>query len=114
MSLPVKIALIGYGSSSNRYHIPFILANPHVHLYAVLQRSSPTEGKPHVSRDHPDVKWVKTIDELLGLKEVEVVVVCTGVDSHLDFAKKVIEAGKHGECDIANRDCIDLPCDILK
>src|SRR5690606_24275643 len=45
--------------------------------------------------DYPHVKSYASIDEILANDEIDLVVVNTPIDTHFEFAKRVLEAGKH-------------------
>ncbi len=53
-------------------------------------------SKPEkVHQDYPDVTVVPTLDRLLADKNIALVVISTPNDTHYEFAKRAIEAGKH-------------------
>ncbi len=101
---PLRLGIIGYGGTVHRYHLPFILSNADIEIYAFLQRSPAPdttdgvrrEGK-HCTVDFPTAKHYRTIQEFCGDKEIELVLVATRPDSHAELAEKVLLAGKHGE-----------------
>jgi len=42
-----------------------------------------------------NVKWYTDYEEVLKIKEIEAVSICTPTDTHAEIALKAIEAGKH-------------------
>jgi predicted dehydrogenase len=102
MMAPIKVGIIGYGFSAKCFHLPFILPNPDLELYAVLQRAAPpAPGTPtnelpkfgHVTQDFPNVKHYRTGDEFFANPNIELVIDCS--KSHDEYAEKAIKAGKH-------------------
>ncbi|KAK1757825.1 hypothetical protein QBC47DRAFT_377055 [Echria macrotheca] len=96
---PIKVGFIGYGGSTKSFHLPFVLPNPDLHVYAFLQRAAapenPSEAKPysHCTIDFPDAKHYRTADEFFADEAIELVIVCT--HQHAEFVEKALVAGKH-------------------
>ena len=99
---PIKVGLVGYGSSVKIFHLPFILLNPDLEVHAFLQRAeapkdkSKVESGKHCTVDYPYAKHYRTAEDLFGDAEIELVIVCTGHDSHAGLAEQALLAGKHG------------------
>ena len=99
---PIRVGLLGYGFSTKCFHLPFILPNPEYKVHAFLQRKEAPQDKSnveagvHCTIDHPDAKHYRTADEFFADKDTDLVIVCTGHDSHADLAEKALKAGKHG------------------
>ncbi|MDC6365916.1 MULTISPECIES: Gfo/Idh/MocA family oxidoreductase [Flavobacteriaceae] len=87
---PIKTALCSYGMSGYVFHAPFLELNPNFSFYGVWERT-----KNEAVKKYPSVKTFRTLEELLEDDNIELVVVNTPSVTHYDFAKKVIEAGKH-------------------
>lgn len=100
---PIKVGIVGYGFSTKVFHLPFILPNPELEVYAFLQRAAaPTDPSQtprwgHCTIDFPKAKHYRTTDEFYGDEQIELVIVCTG--THEEFVEKALLAGKHGEWD---------------
>lgn len=97
---PIKVGIVGYGFSTKCFHLPFILPNPELEVYAFLQRAEPpsdpsqVKGWGHCTIDFPQAEHYKTPDEFFADPEIELVVVCT--HSHEEFVEKALRSGKHG------------------
>jgi scyllo-inositol 2-dehydrogenase (NADP+) len=89
MKKRIKTALLSYGMSGKIFHAPFLSQHPGFELTGAWERS-----KHLIQNDYPEVKSYATLDELLA-DDAELVVVNTPVDSHYEYTKKVLEAGKH-------------------
>src|SRR5258707_10659150 len=85
----IKVGLIGFGLAGRAFHAPVIRAVPGLHLAAILQRSG-TEA----AEKYPDVRIVRSLDELLSIPEIRLVVIATPNDTHYPFARQCLEAGR--------------------
>ncbi|KAK4632203.1 hypothetical protein CLAFUW4_03903 [Fulvia fulva] len=98
---PIKVGLVGYGSSVKIFHLPFILPNPDLEVHAFLQRAEAPEDKSkvesgkHCTVDHPNVQHYRTAKAFFGDGDIELVIVCTGHDTHAELAEQALQAGKH-------------------
>lgn len=85
----IKTALLSYGMSGKVFHAPFIAIHPGFELLGSWERS-----KKLIQEDYPSVKSYTSLEELLE-DDVDLVVVNTPVETHYEYAKKVLLAGKH-------------------
>ncbi|GIZ46308.1 hypothetical protein CKM354_000943700 [Cercospora kikuchii] len=96
---PIKVGLIGYGSSTNTFHLPYILPNPDLQVYAFLQRAEAPKGdsepRKHCTIDYPQANHYCTPEDFFADSEIELVIVCTGHSTHSTFAEQALSAGKH-------------------
>lgn len=72
------------------FHAPFITAHPGFNLHGVWERT-----KNLAAEKYPGVKTYRSLEELLADAEVELVVVNTPSVTHYDYAKQVLQAGRH-------------------
>ena len=86
----IKAALLSYGMSGKVFHAPFLELHPGFELLGSWERS-----KKLIQVDYPNVKSYASIDEILANDEIDLVVVNTPIDTHFEYAKRVLEAGKH-------------------
>lgn len=86
----IDVGLIGFGLAGRCFHAPVICAVPGLRLAAVLQRSGDS-----VAQIYPDVRIVRTIDELLSIDSLQLVVIATPNLSHFPLAKQSLEASRH-------------------
>lgn len=82
--------MLAYGMSGKVFHAPFLASNKGFELYAVLERNQ----KKAVA-DYPNIKSFDSISELLSDDKIELVVVNTPNNTHFEFAKLALEAGKY-------------------
>jgi len=89
MQKKIKTALLSYGMSGKVFHAPFLQLHEGFELLGSWERS-----KHLIQQDYPEVKSYATLEEVLA-SDAELVIVNTPVDTHYEFAKKVLEAGKN-------------------
>lgn len=90
MSEAIQTGILAYGMSGRIFHAPFITTNPNFHLRAVTERT-----KKEIHTRLPHVISYDSVEELLADKEIELVIVNTPNNTHFEFAKRAILAGKH-------------------
>ncbi|MHB1178347.1 MAG: Gfo/Idh/MocA family protein, partial [Daejeonella sp.] len=87
---PINTGLLAYGMSGRIFHAPFIHTHPGFRLNAVTERHD-----KKANQFYPDIKSYKTTDELINEKSIELVVVNTPNNTHFEYAKQALMAGKH-------------------
>jgi scyllo-inositol 2-dehydrogenase (NADP+) len=85
----IDVGLIGFGLAGRAFHAQVIRAVPGLRLAAILQRSG-----NDAAEKYPDVRIVRTLDELLAIKEIRVIVIATPNDSHFPLAQRCLAAGR--------------------
>jgi predicted dehydrogenase len=85
----IKAAILSYGMSGKVFQAPFLELHPGFELLGAWERT-----KKLIQEDYPHVKSYATFDEILA-SDVDLVVVNTPIDTHFEYTKKVLEAGKH-------------------
>ena len=86
----IKTALLSYGMSGKVFHAPFLELHPGFELLGSWERS-----KKLIQEDYPEVKSFPSFESILEDKTIDLVIVNTPIDTHFEFAKKVLLAGKH-------------------
>ena len=78
----LTIGYIGNGKSTNRYHLPFVVQRKDKFKVKTIYRRNPNND----SWKYIDgVKYTDDIEEILNDSEIDMVVVCTGCDSHYEY-----------------------------
>jgi scyllo-inositol 2-dehydrogenase (NADP+) len=85
----IEVGLIGYGLAGRAFHAPVIHAVPGLRLAAVLQRSG-----NEAAEKYPDARIVRSMEELLAMREVRLVVIASPNDTHFALARQCLAAGK--------------------
>ncbi|WP_234993229.1 Gfo/Idh/MocA family oxidoreductase [Sphingobacterium lactis] len=81
---------MSYGMSGRVFHAPFIEVNPHFELRGIVERSTKqAQGR------YPHIISYDTVQELLDDPAVELIIVNTPNDTHVEYALAALKAGKH-------------------
>lgn len=86
----IVTGILSYGMSGRLFHAPFVETNKSFSFYAVTER---TEKK--VNARYPNVISYNSVDELLQDPKIELVIVNTPNNTHYEYSKKALQAGKH-------------------
>ncbi|WHF51564.1 Gfo/Idh/MocA family oxidoreductase [Chryseobacterium gotjawalense] len=86
----VKVGLCAFGMSGKVFHAPFLKEHPGFFMNAVVERS-----KQESKSRYPETVIYRSVEEMLQHADIELVVVNTPVQTHFDYAKMALEAGKH-------------------
>ena len=90
MKNSIKTAIASFGMSGLVFHGPSLKVNPGFEVIQVLERTK------NISKEiFPNAETVRDYNDILGNKEVELVVVNTPDEFHYEMAKKALQAGKH-------------------
>lgn len=85
----IDVGLIGFGLAGRSFHAPVISAVPGLRLTAILQRNG-TEA----ANAYPNVRIVRSVDELLSIASIRLVVIATPNETHYPFARQCLAAGR--------------------
>ncbi|MCI3937771.1 Gfo/Idh/MocA family oxidoreductase [Chryseobacterium aahli] len=86
----VKVGLCAFGMSGKVFHAPFLKEHPGFFMSAIVERS-----KEESKEKYPDATIYRSLDEMLQNADIDVVVVNTPVQTHFEFTKMALEAGKN-------------------
>lgn len=86
----LKVGLVGYGFAGATFHAPLIGYSGRTEVSAIA--SSQTEA---AAKAWPQARIVADIDGLLADSAIECIVIATPNDTHFEFARRVLAAGKH-------------------
>ena len=86
----IKTGICSYGMSGKLFHAPFIQNHPGFELTAIVERS-----KNESREKYPGSKLYRSVDELVADESLQLIIVNTPVQTHFDYAKKALAAGKH-------------------
>src|SRR5260370_7501674 len=85
----IDVGRIGFGLAGRAFHAPVIRAVPGLRLAAILQRSG--DEAAHL---YPDVRVVRSLEELRGMRDIRLIVIATPNDTHYSLARRCLEAGR--------------------
>lgn len=86
----LRVGLVGYGFSGQTFHAPVLSAVSGMELAAVVNSQA-----DKVTAEWPGVAVVADVASLIGLPDIDLVVVATPNALHFPVAKAALEAGKH-------------------
>lgn len=87
---PIKTAILSFGMSGKLFHAPFLSAHPGFQLMGAWERS-----KKLIQEIYPGTISYPSLETILDDKNIELVVVNTPNNTHYEYAKKALMAGKH-------------------
>jgi predicted dehydrogenase len=90
MSTPIRTAVLGYGFAGRIFHSPFVHAVPGLELTAIVQRHG-----DNAAADYPATRILRSVEEAFADPAIDLIVVATPNDSHVEMATRALEAGKH-------------------
>jgi predicted dehydrogenase len=89
MQKPVVTALLAYGMSGKLFHAPFVHAHPGFDFKGVLEHNT-----KKVNADYPAIKSYDKLEEILDNPEIELVIINTPSNTHVDYSRMALLAGK--------------------
>ncbi|HET9431535.1 MAG TPA: Gfo/Idh/MocA family oxidoreductase, partial [Chitinophagaceae bacterium] len=85
----IKAGLCSYGMSGKLFHAPFIQSHPGYELAAIVERHL------NESREkYPGSRLYRSFEELLADDSLQLIVVNTPVQTHFEYARAALLAGK--------------------
>ncbi len=91
--MSLKMAIIGFGKSANRYHLPYLKQRKNIEVKYIYNH------RRHEDREAQyaglGIRFTTDLNEVLNDDEVQLVTICTPADTHFDYAKQVLEHGKN-------------------
>lgn len=87
---PVSTALLSYGMSGSVFHAPLLMAHPGFELSHIVQRHEKS-----IPGELQQARILRSVDEVFRDKGVELIIVNTPNETHVEFASRALEAGKH-------------------
>lgn len=86
----IHVAILGFGLSGRYLQAPFFHTHPGFCLVRVL-----TSRAEQLAAEFPGVERAATVAEVLADPGVDLVSITTPNDTHYDYARAALEAGKH-------------------
>jgi len=85
----IDVGLIGFGLAGRSFHAQVIRATPGLRLAAILQRHG-----NEAAEKYPDVRVVRSVEELLDIREIRLVIIATPNETHAPIARQCLKAGR--------------------
>lgn len=86
----IRAGLIGFGLGGRVFHAPLLSSVEGIELAAIVERTT-----NHAAERYPGITTYRSVDAMLADSSLALIVVTTPNDSHFQYAKQAIEAGKH-------------------
>ena len=86
----VKVGLCAFGMSGKVFHAPFLKEHPGFFMSAIVERS-----KEESKSKYPETVIFRSVEEMLQNADIDLVVVNTPVQTHFEYVKIALEAGKN-------------------
>ena len=86
----VKVGLCAFGMSGKVFHAPFLKEHPGFFMTGVVERT-----KQESKSKYPESTIYKSVAEMLQNADIDLVIVNTPVQTHFDYVKMALEAGKN-------------------
>ncbi len=85
----VRVGVIGFGLAGQVFHAPTVSVVPGMELACIVERSG-----LRAKGIYPEVRVVRTLEEMLADETIRLCVVATPHSTHFDFAKQCLLAGR--------------------
>ena len=86
----VRVGLCAFGMSGKVFHAPFLKQHPGFDLVGIVERS-----KNESQSLYSEAKIYRSVEEMLANSDINLVIVNTPVQTHFEYCKKAIAAGKN-------------------
>lgn len=95
MTEKLVMAFIGFGKSTNRYHLPYIKLRENITVKRVVTPHLDKRAAEREAWEATGTTFSTDINTILDDPEINLVSIVTPAPSHFEFAKKVLHAGKN-------------------
>jgi len=85
----VRVGLIGFGLAGQAFHAPMIRGVRGMELACIVERHT-----DNAKKRYPEIYVVRSLDEMLSDKTINLVVVATPNDSHFAYTRACLEADR--------------------
>ena len=86
----INVGMASFGLSGRVFHAPLLAHHKSFRINRIVERNKNT-----AKAIYPDITPSRSFDELLTDDEIDLVIVNTPDNTHFEFARKALEAGKH-------------------
>lgn len=90
MATVIRTGICSYGMSGKLFHAPFIEAHPGFELTGMVERT-----KNESRERYPNAIVYRSVEEMLANDAIALIIVNTPVQTHFDYTKAALLAGKH-------------------
>lgn len=107
--MPIPVTVIGFGSSAQTFHLPFISSLPNLFTLHSIQQRPGSKSGPSAASSYPSTIIHPSIESVFGLGEQKdgvaplpeggLVVITIANKLHFSTAKLALENGRHVLCE---------------
>ncbi|TCC93464.1 oxidoreductase [Pedobacter frigiditerrae] len=90
MNSKINTGLLAYGMSGKVFHAPFVSTHPGFNLKGIVERN-----RKIAQDDYPEIISYNSVEELLNDDTIDLVIINTPNNTHYEYAKQALKAGKH-------------------
>ena len=90
MEQPIVVGIASFGMSGKIFHAPLLAHHKYFKINRIVERTT-----HEVQSLYPGVIVSRSLEELLNDREIELIIVNTPDQTHFEYAKQCLEAGKH-------------------
>ncbi len=91
----LTIAYVGFGVSVREYHIPYVENRSDIKIKYVFRREEDIPQFEEYEKFYPEIIFTTDFNDVLNDNDVNLVVVNTPDKFHVDYAKQILNSGKH-------------------
>jgi predicted dehydrogenase len=93
-ALPIRTAVVGFGTAGRFFHAPFLAADAAFRIDAIVTNEEHRAG--HARDEHPGARVLSRTDDLWAAKgDLDLVVIASPGDTHVELARAALLAGYH-------------------
>ncbi|HAB32720.1 MAG TPA: oxidoreductase, partial [Exiguobacterium sp.] len=91
----LNIGFIGFGKSTTRYHLPYVMIEDNYHVTWIYNRKEKPELFASYQDRLPDARFTTDLSEMLADQALDVVVINTPPATHFEYALLALQHQKH-------------------
>lgn len=91
----LKLAYVGFGKSTNRYHIPYVQIRDTFEIARIVTPTLMKNPQAQTALEAMGTVFSTDIQDILSDDHIDLVVVVTPPTTHFDLAKQLLTAGKN-------------------
>ena len=91
--MKLNIGFIGFGKSTTRYHLPYLLIRENINVKKIFNRKRKLELEENYK--NTNIEFTENIIDILNDEDIKLVSICTPPNSHYNFSKLCLENGKN-------------------
>lgn len=91
----LKIAYVGFGKSTNRYHIPYVKNRENMVISRVYARTLGKNSDAQTELEETGTIFSTDITDIVADETIDLVVIVTPTTTHFKLAKQLLQAGKN-------------------